>query len=84
MLFGSGLDPASYHHALRQEADSDNALMGLIHASNEEKYKDCERFSFACLGCAQTNTVDSPLGDDTAVSLYGSVKCLPREISAFN
>jgi len=56
-----GLDPSSYHHTIRQEADSDGALFGLMHASDEEKYKDCERLVFNCQECGQENIIQGPL-----------------------
>lgn len=47
----SGLDPSGYKHAAKQEEmDDDDALLGGVEMSDEEKYKDCQRFKFTCPG----------------------------------
>ena len=44
-----GLDPSGYRQAMRaQEEDDDDALLGGTDMSDEEKYKDCDRFKFKC------------------------------------
>ncbi|VDI33871.1 DNA polymerase alpha subunit A [Mytilus galloprovincialis] len=46
-----GLDPSGYKHAAKQEEmDDDDALLGGVEMSDEEKYKDCQRFKFTCPG----------------------------------
>ncbi|XP_052105058.1 DNA polymerase alpha catalytic subunit-like [Mytilus californianus] len=46
-----GLDPSGYKHAAKQEEmDDDDALLGGVEMSDEEKYKDCHRFKFTCPG----------------------------------
>ncbi|KAK3094405.1 hypothetical protein FSP39_001308, partial [Pinctada imbricata] len=43
-----GLDPSGYRHAMRQQDDEDEALLGGLDFSEEEKFKDCSRLKFIC------------------------------------
>lgn len=43
------MDPSGYKHsANQQELDDDDALLGGVEMSDEEKYKDCDKFKFTC------------------------------------
>lgn len=42
-----GLDPSGYKHTARYD-EEDEALLNGTEISDEEKYRDCERFKFVC------------------------------------
>ncbi|KAG8450588.1 hypothetical protein GDO86_003019 [Hymenochirus boettgeri] len=56
-----GLDPSQFrvHHHYQQDEEND-ALLG-CHAqlTDEEKYRDCERFKFSCRKCGTENIFDN-------------------------
>lgn len=45
--FFEGLDPSGYKHTARYD-EEDEALLNGTEISDEEKYRDCERFKFVC------------------------------------
>uniref|UniRef100_K1Q3A6 DNA polymerase alpha catalytic subunit n=1 Tax=Magallana gigas TaxID=29159 RepID=K1Q3A6_MAGGI len=45
--FIEGLDPSGYKHTARYD-EEDEALLNGTEISDEEKYRDCERFKFVC------------------------------------
>ncbi|XP_054830106.1 DNA polymerase alpha catalytic subunit [Eublepharis macularius] len=56
-----GLDPSQfkiYHHYHKDE-ENDALLGGPVQLTDEEKYKDCERFMFACPKCGTENIYDN-------------------------
>ncbi|KAL3848220.1 hypothetical protein ACJMK2_019093 [Sinanodonta woodiana] len=58
-----GLDPSGYKHASQHhERDDDDAMLSGVQISDEEKYKDCERFKVICPaeGCGKEIIIDSP------------------------
>ena len=44
-----------------READEDDALLGGNQISDEERYKDCDRFKFNCPSCGKEIIFDSAL-----------------------
>ncbi|XP_038050658.1 DNA polymerase alpha catalytic subunit-like [Patiria miniata] len=67
-----GLDPAGYRHAVRQHDDEADAMLGGDAAmADEEKYKNADRFKFACPNtkCGRENIIDSVFtGSDKLIS----------------
>ncbi|XP_056004368.1 DNA polymerase alpha catalytic subunit-like [Ostrea edulis] len=55
-----GLDPSGYKHAVHYD-EEEEALMNGTEISDEEKYRDCERFKFVCPGatCSREIIVDA-------------------------
>lgn len=58
--FIEGLDPSGYKHTARYD-EEDEALLNGTEISDEEKYRDCERFKFVCpiLVCGREIIVDA-------------------------
>ncbi|XP_015196960.2 DNA polymerase alpha catalytic subunit isoform X1 [Lepisosteus oculatus] len=56
-----GLDPAQFRaHQQYQRDDENEALLGApAQLTDEEKYRDCERFKFACPRCRTENVYDA-------------------------
>lgn len=63
-----GLDPTQFrvHHCLKEE-ENDDLRGGLAQLTDEEKYRDCERFKCPCPVCGTENIYDSVF--------EGSVSC---------
>ena len=58
-----GLDASGYRHSLQQqENQDDDALLGGVQISDEEKYKDCERLEIVCssLTCGRKIILETP------------------------
>lgn len=57
----SGLDPGQFRSQQRQqrEEESDGFLGVPAQLTDEERYRDCERFSFTCPECGTENIYDS-------------------------
>ena len=54
-----GLDPSEYRRQGNQsEHNEEEALLG-AQLSDEEKYRDCDRFKYACKACGNLNSVDA-------------------------
>nr|XP_019612610.1 PREDICTED: DNA polymerase alpha catalytic subunit [Rhinolophus sinicus] len=69
-----GLDPTQFrvHHCLKEE-ENDDLRGGLAQLTDEEKYRDCERFKCPCPVCGTENIYDNVFegsGTDTELSLY--------------
>ncbi|KAF6390666.1 DNA polymerase alpha 1, catalytic subunit [Rhinolophus ferrumequinum] len=69
-----GLDPTQFrvHHCLKEE-ENDDLRGGLAQLTDEEKYRDCERFKCPCPVCGTENIYDSVFegsGTDMELSLY--------------
>ncbi|XP_019480791.1 PREDICTED: DNA polymerase alpha catalytic subunit [Hipposideros armiger] len=69
-----GLDPTQFrvHHYLKEE-ENDDLRGGLAQLTDEEKYRDCERFKCPCPACGTENIYDSVFegsGTDMEPSLY--------------
>lgn len=72
----SGLDPSQFRaqqqHQREEEADS---MLGVpVQLTDEERYKDCEKFSFTCPQCGTNNLYDSVF--EGAVSRCCSPSCI--------
>ncbi|KAL5004890.1 hypothetical protein ScPMuIL_018346 [Solemya velum] len=84
-----GLDPSGYKHASHHgEQDDDDAMLGGVQMSEEEKYKDCDRFKFKCPldDCGREIIFDSVfIGADTAFDCSlaqcpnQQCQCVPNE-----
>ncbi|KAM3592904.1 uncharacterized protein V6R79_001516 [Siganus canaliculatus] len=56
-----GLDPSHFraHQQYQREEEADGMLGAPVQLTDEERYKDCERFSFTCPQCGTDNIYDS-------------------------
>nr|XP_057915854.1 DNA polymerase alpha catalytic subunit isoform X2 [Doryrhamphus excisus] len=56
-----GLDATQFrsHQQHQREEEADTALGGPVQLTDDERYKDCERFIFACPQCGKNNTYES-------------------------
>ncbi|XP_041358143.1 DNA polymerase alpha catalytic subunit-like [Gigantopelta aegis] len=83
-----GLDPSGYRHVAAGDDDAEDALLG-VQLSEEERYKDCDRFKFRCPGaqCGREIILDSVFtGADKALECSLSkcpnpqCRCVPSEL----
>ncbi|XP_016064788.1 PREDICTED: DNA polymerase alpha catalytic subunit isoform X2 [Miniopterus natalensis] len=69
-----GLDPTQFRvHHCHKEDENDSLLGGPAQLTDEEKYRDCERFRCPCPACGTENIYDSVFegsGTDMEPSLY--------------
>ncbi|XP_036160449.1 DNA polymerase alpha catalytic subunit isoform X2 [Myotis myotis] len=69
-----GLDPTQFRvHHYHKDEENDVLLGGPAQLSDEEKYRDCERFKCPCPACGTENIYDSVFegsGTDLEPSLY--------------
>uniref|UniRef100_G1P2P0 DNA polymerase n=1 Tax=Myotis lucifugus TaxID=59463 RepID=G1P2P0_MYOLU len=69
-----GLDPTQFRvHHYHKDEENDVLLGGPAQLSDEEKYRDCERFKCPCPACGTENIYDSVFegsGTDMEPSLY--------------
>lgn len=65
-----GLDPSQFrvHHHYHKDEENDALVGGPAQLTDEEKYKDCERFKFSCLKCGTENIYDNVF--DCSVSWF--------------
>lgn len=71
-----GLDPSQfkvYHHYHKDE-ESDALLGGPVQLTDEEKYKDCERFTFACPKCGTENIYDNVFDGSVSILVFAFYK----------
>ncbi|KAL1006634.1 hypothetical protein UPYG_G00074730 [Umbra pygmaea] len=56
-----GLDPSQFrgHQQVQREEERDGFLGAPVQLTDEEKYKDCERFTFSCPLCSTENVYDN-------------------------
>lgn len=55
-----GLDPSQFRVHHHYHKDENDALVGgPAQLTDEEKYRDCERFKFCCLKCGTENIYDN-------------------------
>ncbi|CAJ1082305.1 DNA polymerase alpha catalytic subunit [Xyrichtys novacula] len=56
-----GLDPGQFraHQQYQREEEADGTLGAPVQLTDEERYKDCERFTFTCPQCGTDNIYDS-------------------------
>lgn len=57
----SGLDPSQFRaqQQFQREEEADGLLGVPVQLTDEERYKDCERFTFTCPQCGTDNVYDS-------------------------
>lgn len=57
----AGLDPSQFRTQQRQqrEEESDGLLGAPAQLTDEERYRDCERFNFTCPQCRTENIYDN-------------------------
>lgn len=65
-----GLDPSQFRaqQQYQREEEADGTLGAPVQLTDEERYKDCERFTFTCPQCGTDNIYDSVF--EGAVSRY--------------
>ncbi|XP_074657943.1 DNA polymerase alpha catalytic subunit-like [Tubulanus polymorphus] len=62
-----GLDASGYKHSHNDQNEED-AMLGITHLSEDEKYKDCERYTFHCPDCSRQIIIDGAfVGADTMI-----------------
>lgn len=56
-----GLDPGQFRsqQQYQREDEADNMLGVALQLTDEERYKDCEHFTFTCPQCSTDNICDS-------------------------
>lgn len=56
-----GLDPSHFRaqQQYQREEESDATFGAPVQLTDEERYKDCERFTFTCPQCSTDNIYDS-------------------------
>ncbi|XP_049622790.1 DNA polymerase alpha catalytic subunit [Suncus etruscus] len=69
-----GLDPTHFRvHHYHKDEENDDLLGGPVQLTDEERYRDCERFKCPCPTCGTVNIYDSVfdgLGSDMEPSLH--------------
>ncbi|KAL8190345.1 UNVERIFIED_CONTAM: DNA polymerase alpha catalytic subunit [Gekko kuhli] len=76
-----GLDPSQfkvYHHYHKDE-ENDALLGSPAQLTDEEKYKDCERFTFACPKCGTENTYDNVFDGSGLLIEASLLQCSKKE-----
>lgn len=67
-----GLDPSQFrsqHHNQKDE-ENDALLGGPAQITDEEKYRDCERFKFSCPRCGTENIYDNVFDGSVSIVLF--------------
>ncbi|XP_053168394.1 DNA polymerase alpha catalytic subunit isoform X2 [Hemicordylus capensis] len=76
-----GLDPSQfkvYHHYHKDE-ENDVLLGGPVQLTDEEKYKDCEKFKFACPKCGTENIYDNVFDGSGLLIEASLIQCSKKE-----
>ncbi|XP_053561243.1 DNA polymerase alpha catalytic subunit [Bombina bombina] len=70
-----GLDPAQFrtHQHYQKDEENDALLGGPTQLTDEERFKDCERFKFPCPKCGTENIYDNVF-DGSAMQIEPSLK----------
>lgn len=57
---GPGLDPSHFRsqQQYQREEEAESMLGVSLQLTDEERYKDCEQFTFTCPTCSTDNTYD--------------------------
>ncbi|KAM8977106.1 DNA polymerase alpha catalytic subunit [Pelodytes ibericus] len=79
-----GLDPSQFrvHHHFQKDEENDALLGGPTQLTDEEKYRDCERFKFTCVTCKTENIYDNVF-DGSGLQIEPSLKrCSKPECDA--
>uniref|UniRef100_A0A8C6YI34 DNA polymerase n=1 Tax=Nothoprocta perdicaria TaxID=30464 RepID=A0A8C6YI34_NOTPE len=83
-----GLDPSQFrvHHQYQKDEENDALLGGPAQLTDEEKYRDCERFKFCCPKCGTENIYDSVFDGSGRFIEPSLQRCSKRECeeSPFN
>ncbi|XP_036916585.1 DNA polymerase alpha catalytic subunit isoform X2 [Sturnira hondurensis] len=83
-----GLDPTQFKvHHYHKDEENDALLGGLAQLTDEEKYRDCDRFKCPCPECGTENIYDSVFegsGADMEPSLYrcSNVNCTASPLNS--
>ncbi|XP_066519942.1 DNA polymerase alpha catalytic subunit isoform X2 [Hoplias malabaricus] len=72
-----GLDPGQFRAQQRQQREEEtDGLLGVpAQLTDEERYRDCERFSFSCPNCGTENIYDSVFDGAGAVMEPSLMRC---------
>lgn len=75
----SGLDPSQFrsHQLHQREEEAAAVLGGPIQLTDEEHYKDCERFTFTCPQCGKENVYESVFEGAVSCFPFTLLQCLP-------
>nr|DBA34120.1 TPA: hypothetical protein GDO54_001717 [Pyxicephalus adspersus] len=79
-----GLDPSQFRvqHHYQKDEENDALLGGPAQITDEEKYRDCERFNFSCPRCGTENIYDNVF-DGSGVQIEPSLfQCSKPECNA--
>lgn len=78
----SGLDPGQFRAQQRQqrEEESDGFLGAPAQLTDEERYRDCERFSFACPECGTENIYNSVFEGTVSLTCQGRLSHNRRKL----
>ncbi|XP_072850377.2 DNA polymerase alpha catalytic subunit isoform X4 [Pogona vitticeps] len=76
-----GLDPSQFKvsHYYHKDEENGDLLGGPVQLTDEEKYKDCERFKFACPKCGTENIYDSVFHGSGLIMTFSLKKCSKKE-----
>ncbi|XP_060090074.1 DNA polymerase alpha catalytic subunit [Heteronotia binoei] len=76
-----GLDPSQFKvfHHYHKDEENDALLGGPVQLTDEEKYKDCERFMFACPKCGTENIYDSVFDGSGLLIEASLLQCSKKE-----
>ncbi|XP_075449181.1 DNA polymerase alpha catalytic subunit-like [Ascaphus truei] len=80
----AGLDPSQFRaqHHYQKDEENDALLGGPAQLTDEEKYRDCERFKFSCPKCGTENIFDN-IFDGSGLQIEPSLKrCSKPECDA--
>lgn len=80
LLSVPGLDPSQFRaqQQYQREEEADSMLGAPVQLTDEERYKDCERFTFTCPQCSTDNIYDSVF--EGAVSKYTHCKLSQKSL----
>lgn len=67
-----GLDPSQFRvsHHYHKDEENDVLFGGPVQLTDEEKYKDCERFKFACPKCGTENIYDNVFDGSVSILIF--------------
>ncbi|XP_061483331.1 DNA polymerase alpha catalytic subunit isoform X3 [Rhineura floridana] len=80
-----GLDPSQFKifHHYHKDEENDVLLGGPVQLTDEEKYKDCERFKFACPKCGTENIYDNVFDGSGLMIEASLLQCSKKECYEF-
>lgn len=67
-----GLDPSQFRiqHHYQKDEENEALLGGPAQITDEEKYRDCERFKFCCPRCGTENIYDNVFDGSVSIVLF--------------